>query len=315
MSARELDERRFARLLWAYPAHWRARHGAAMLGTVMDAAEHAGRDRPTPGERAELMGRGLSQTLLGWMPGGMRAALGEAALATGFALAVVLFWFHWREPNVWRGSSSSGADLFCAFGPFANPGVVVCALLVAAFALAFTPWRTATRTALGTAAALTVLLPVLSLLVPVWDRPSATSIIMLLMLALLGVAAERPSRRVLGLGGGLVLGLLAWFELQRQPFDIQSDRWFWYSTFGSTWLAYLPVIAALLAALFALVRLGSGARTVIAFAVLWLPPALIGITIRDAAYGAQIASAVSVAAAALILLRWLGVRMTRVRPG
>lgn len=42
-----VDEAGYARLLRWYPRHWRERHGQALLGVMLDDAEHHGRARPT----------------------------------------------------------------------------------------------------------------------------------------------------------------------------------------------------------------------------------------------------------------------------
>lgn len=313
VAGHDVDERAFARMLWAYPAGWRARNGAAALGTVLDAAEHEGRGRPTLAERIDFAGHGIAQTLLGWVPGRLRDALAQAAIATGFAFSVTFFWFHAREPQTLRSWSP---DVLYAFGPFANPGVVVCALLVAAFALALTPWRAALRAVLGTAVAVAALLPLASLLVPDWDRPSSASIVFFVLLGLLGLAGRAPSRRVLVLGAAVATGVLWWFEAQSPEPWIIADRWFWYSVFGPGWLGLVPAMALALAGVLALIRYRSAALTLTAFALPWLPMALLLAIVRDREYGLSLAAAVAGAGALLLLLRWLGVRVTRsVAPG
>lgn len=308
-SGHDVDERAFARMLWAYPAGWRARNGAAALGTVLDAAEHEGRSRPTMSERIDFAGHGLAQTLLDWVPPRLRDALAQAALATGFAFSVCFFWFHAREPHTLRSWSP---DVYYAFGPFANPGVVVCALLIVAFALAFTPWRAALRATLGTAVAVAALLPVASVIVPGWDRPSTTSILFFALLGLLALAGQTFSKRVMGLGAGAAAGLLIWFEAQHaESWGLAADRQFWHGVFGPGWLGLVPAIALALAGILALVRYRSGALTVTAFALPWLPMTLLLAIARDGDAGPALALVATSVGALLLTLRWLGVRVTR----
>lgn len=313
LAARQLDERAFARLLWAYPAAWRARNGAAALGTVLDAAEHEGRSRPTVAERIDFLGHGLAQTLLGWAPSRLRDALAQAAIATGFAFSVSFFWFHGREPHTLRSWSP---DVLYAFGPFANPGVVVCVLLVGAFALALTPWRAALRAMLATAAVVAALLPLLSLIVPAWDRPSAISIVFFVLLALLGLAGRAPSRRALVIGATAVAALLCWFEAQHaESWGLIADRWFWNGVFGPGWLGLVPAMVLALAAALAVLRYRSAALSLAAFALPWLPMAVMIAIARDRQEGSLLALLVAGTGALLLLLRWLGVRLTRVVAG
>ncbi|MCB1298194.1 MAG: hypothetical protein KDB08_04340 [Microthrixaceae bacterium] len=56
-------ERAYARSLRWYPRAWRAEHGAALLGTMLDAAEAEGRDRPSAAERRSAAMHGLGMRL------------------------------------------------------------------------------------------------------------------------------------------------------------------------------------------------------------------------------------------------------------
>ncbi len=306
----QLDERTFARLLWAYPAAWRARNGAAALGTMLDVAEHEGRTRPTVVERIDVLGHGLAQTLFGWAPARLRDALAQAAIATGFAFSVSYFWFHGREPHTLRSWSP---DVLYAFGPFANPGVVVCVLLVGAFALALTPWRTALRTMLATAAIVAALLPLLSLIVPAWDRPSTTSIVFFVLLALLGLGGRAPSKRALVIGAIAVTAVLCWFEAQHaESWGLIADRSFWNGVFGPGWLGLIPAMVLALAAVLAALRYRSAAITLTGFALPWLPMAVLLAIARERQEGLLFALLITGAGATLLLLRWLGVQVTRI---
>lgn len=57
------QEARFRRLLRWYPRGWRAHHGEALLGTLLDLAEHEGRTSPSAGEGFAAAVNGLGTRL------------------------------------------------------------------------------------------------------------------------------------------------------------------------------------------------------------------------------------------------------------
>ena len=76
-----VEEQYYRRLLRWYPRSWRAYHGEALLGIMLDEAEALGRSRPTVGQRWSAFLHGTGTRL------GMRAALWCAA--TGLLLSLV----------------------------------------------------------------------------------------------------------------------------------------------------------------------------------------------------------------------------------
>ncbi|NLA10036.1 MAG: hypothetical protein GX871_07530, partial [Microbacteriaceae bacterium] len=56
-------ERAYGRLLRWYPRAWRAEHGPALLGTMLDAAEAEGREHPSGAERRSAAMHGLGMRL------------------------------------------------------------------------------------------------------------------------------------------------------------------------------------------------------------------------------------------------------------
>ncbi|WP_433083160.1 hypothetical protein ACQP1P_03880 [Dactylosporangium sp. CA-052675] len=98
MSAPETLLRRYRRLLLAYPARYRRRHGTEILTTLMDGAE-PGRERPTTAEVRDIVAGGLRQrfrlatgrimvlaaVLSALIAGGLGAGLGSVS---GWAVAV-----------------------------------------------------------------------------------------------------------------------------------------------------------------------------------------------------------------------------------
>ena len=157
-------ERRYRRLLRAYPVDYRRERGDEIVGTYLDLA---GPDRRWPSltEAADLGRAGLRQRL--------RAA-GAADLISGVRLAGLLalttaaflasFWVlaEQQEPPF-----GAGAPMF---GPFVSVGIVAwCGWLLAALVAAIAPGRPA-RAAITVALLATVAVPVVSALAGV-PRP------------------------------------------------------------------------------------------------------------------------------------------------
>lgn len=91
-TADEQLERRYRRLLRAYPSWYRKARGEEMLTTLLDASE--GRDRPTAGQRIDIMFGGLRKHLaVGTIPAAMFGVLMALLIATfGAVGGAVLGW-------------------------------------------------------------------------------------------------------------------------------------------------------------------------------------------------------------------------------
>ncbi len=75
-----VDDRAFSRLLRWYPRTWRDEHGQALMGMLLDDADHAGRQRPTAADTRAAIVHGLATRLgygaaLTWATVGMLAAV------------------------------------------------------------------------------------------------------------------------------------------------------------------------------------------------------------------------------------------------
>jgi len=79
------QEARFRRLLRWYPRGWRAHHGEALLGTLLDLAEHEGRTSPSAGEGFAPLAAGL--TAIPMVADGLRGAENLAYPALAVLLA------------------------------------------------------------------------------------------------------------------------------------------------------------------------------------------------------------------------------------
>jgi hypothetical protein len=89
-------ERRYRRLLWAYPAPYRRRHGVEMVTTLLDMAE-SGHGRPTTAQMVHLVACGVRQRFR--LPAGGSLAAAAAVLAAivfGALGAAGGTWLSWR---------------------------------------------------------------------------------------------------------------------------------------------------------------------------------------------------------------------------
>ncbi|ADP79197.1 hypothetical protein [Pseudofrankia inefficax] len=150
----------YGRLLLAYPRHWRAEHEAALMATLLDAAEAVGRGRPTLAEAADLVGNGLAtraRPVIGWIPARARLAIATVALAAGGVLSAVMLTVAEQGPGpVWPFASPDqplwGGPAPVGLGPLETDGLVVYLPWLVAFGAAALGKRRVAR-----AAAVTVL--------------------------------------------------------------------------------------------------------------------------------------------------------------
>lgn len=97
-------ESRYRRLLRWYPAGWRARDHDVLLGTLLDAAEAAGRHRPRISEAASIALHGLAERA------DRRAAVVSSSIATAVSvIAAVLFFVQFTDG--WLGGFATTALL------------------------------------------------------------------------------------------------------------------------------------------------------------------------------------------------------------
>ncbi len=123
----------YRRLLLAYPARWRARRADEMLGTLMDAAEARGTDRPSLGEAADLVGNGLRERLTGLLPPGTPELIALLALASVTALSLVCFGFgEWWPWPVRHHDFGIAGPTFMTLGPLVYAGWAAVLLLTLA---------------------------------------------------------------------------------------------------------------------------------------------------------------------------------------
>lgn len=172
----------YRRLMRWYPRQWRRANEEAMLGTLLDLAESEGRQEPTAAERSAIARGGLAQRF-GLPVRGQRLRL--VPLTAGLLLSVFYVVFIIWAPNTRYPGS---------LGPFANPSVLTCALLVLAFLAALiVRGRLASALALWAALA-EIVIGVLASAHPSfgsnpWEGPSPSTVLLFTGIAILGGAS------------------------------------------------------------------------------------------------------------------------------
>ncbi|HEY0249796.1 MAG TPA: hypothetical protein VGC45_16210 [Gryllotalpicola sp.] len=273
LGASEL-ERRFRRALRWYPRDWRERHGEAMLGVLLDAAEAEGMPRPSLGQRIDLARHGLAQHLLGGIPPILRDRAAASALlgATAFALFHFVF-FEW-EP--W---TSANDPYFRHVAPFSTWSAYLDLAWLLAALLYFCGWRRGGATAIAVTALGAAGLFAFHYQLPgLW--PFATTMAVTLVAAPFVLAgapqpAARPGLAVLATAGTAAAMALAFrlfafdyrlFTWFRRP---DSELWFLIERGRAEAVAAL-VLAVAVVAVAALLRRRALAATLGATLLPWL---------------------------------------------
>jgi hypothetical protein len=177
-------ERRYRRLLFAYPARYRAERADEIVGTLLDCAP-ADRRVPRLGEAADLVASGLRRRLaLDSIVGLDRGLVVAAPVALALAAGISAFAW-WRVEPVGTGVHVGGSPFFGAFrtlGPIAYAAWLLAALARAVLRPA------ASRALIAVAIAVTVVVvPALAAATPV-DRPPLWVLMALAMFGALAFA-------------------------------------------------------------------------------------------------------------------------------
>jgi hypothetical protein len=236
-------ERRYLRLLRAYPADYRRARAAEIVGTYLDLAA-PGQRWPSPADAADLVRGGLRQRLratglTGLIPGVRLAAL--LALVTASALAGV-----WGTAELHPPPAEWGVP---RVGPFVSLGVGTwAAWLLAAVVTAVAPSRVA-RWAIALALLLTLALPPLAAALDTL-RPPLMLLLPQVVLGLLALAMpDRQSRAV-----RLTPALSALLAVVATEFLVGVDSVGTY--YGTAIAVFLPTVGGLLLVVGALLAMG-----------------------------------------------------------
>jgi len=220
-------------LRW-YPRRWRAEHADALVGILLEVAEGQGRSSITWSERMNLAGHGFATRLDAILSQRGRDLAASFALGTGLAIALVYFlveeWMPWVP-------LANHARPETTFGPFADAGVLVVLLWVAALVCTILRRFASARTALILSAILSVLLLVSQRGVfelgagPLYFNPDKPTFVLLTALSLVACVGTIRNRTALGITAiAWILGLAGTLVL--------TDRFTHESVFGLAWYDY-----------------------------------------------------------------------------
>lgn len=207
-------ERRYRRLLHAYPPAWRREHGAALLGTLLDVDDSRGNTGPTFGQARDLVVHGLAQRIGYLLPQlRTRELASTLALIIGTAMSVALLTLSewWFTPRV--EGSLVGLRVHGVTWPFVTAEPLLYVLWPFALAAAAAGWHRVARSILLACLAVAVGVLVLDTHFSA-IRQTPTVVLGLAGLALVAALAPRPAgsagARLLGsgAGAGVVLILL-----------------------------------------------------------------------------------------------------------
>jgi hypothetical protein len=200
-------EHSYRRALRWYPSAWRARNGEAMIGTLLDLADAEGRATPTRFERFGLALDGLLVRVDGVAPPSVRAGVSTVALATGLGFSLVYFLFHAWSP--WAPGPVFPDVAFLSFGPFVNPGVLLCLFWAAGIALAIAGRWLSMRIMMAIVVGLAIVLFVIDRGPhAVWGGPSVIAVALFAILGLTVLIGTPSSKKWLALGS--LLSIIVW---------------------------------------------------------------------------------------------------------
>ncbi|MDG4796422.1 hypothetical protein [Micromonospora sp. WMMD1082] len=239
-------ERRYRRLLRAYPADYRRDRGDEIVGTYLDLAV-PGRRWPSPADAADLVRGGLRQRL---RAAGATDLLPGVRLAGLLALATATFLAgFWAVVEQQPPPAESGAP---TFGLFVSAGVVTWFAWLLPATLALVAPGRPTRAAIALALLTTVAVPVTSLVAGL-PRPPLLVLAPQVALAVLALAVDghlAPVARALPLAAAMAGGVTAY---------VLGHSHYW-GAYRGTAEELLPAAGAVLLAVALLLAVGLGMR-------------------------------------------------------
>ncbi|ROP74014.1 hypothetical protein [Curtobacterium sp. PhB115] len=252
-------ETRYRRLMAWYPRSWRAANEDAFVGTLLDAADATGRAAPAAGERAAIVGHGVTARLDRVVVPHVRHAGSTIALTMGTGLAFAEFvmtsWAPWIVGN-------PGPGWLVQIGPFRDTGFVFAGLWLVALVAAVTGRWAVGRIALGVCIVLAAVSPYWFTAYPgVWSVDRATLFLFAAcaFVAFLG-RPVRGQHTVAASVGWMLVGILSYLSVGQPAHEWLGSRALWD---GNMWAWYGVGLLEVVAIGFAVARLWSVAFTIV----------------------------------------------------
>lgn len=178
----------YRKLLRWYPSEWRAANEDAMIGVLLDQSDHELRSTVSRAEKTSLVRAGIAQRF-GFPHRGRRLRLIPLTAAAGLSVFYAMF-IIWAPNTAYLGS----------VGPFSNPSVVTCLLLVMALFAGLLIRGKAASTLAFTAVGVEIAIGILSS-ANHWQGPGWTAVALFAGLGILGGSSLRE-------GWSFVIGAL-----------------------------------------------------------------------------------------------------------
>ena len=193
-------EQQYRSTLGWYPKRWRTQNEETVLGTLLDVAEHENRSKPRMSETLNLAWNGIATRLGVFLPTSVRDGVAAVSLATGTGFAVLYLLFAELIPFRDLYGYGSYGKVVTVFGPFADPGFVLCGLWMFGFLFAMLKLYNITRILLGLSLFAALGIQMVNFGFVSFEHwhygPSAITLCflsMLAVLAMLGTARDRKS--------------------------------------------------------------------------------------------------------------------------
>lgn len=294
--------KRYQRMIDLYPRSWRREYGEAMLGTLLDGAEHEGRDRPTRSEWMDLARHAGLARLSMIMPAKVRRGVAAVAFAsgTGFAVAYLMFaaWAPFlRNRELYH-------PMMMSFGPFMNSGVVLCAAWIVAFGFALVGWRRIARATLIATVVIGSLTIVANHTVQDWTGPASRNVGLLALFAVLALLGPPTSRSRLAIGAATSLAAFIGLYAANGMLHGYVDRAFWYQIATPQNILLALFVGLVLALCLVAIRRQHSAVVVLWSFLPWLTAAWLGIALDDASTAVSILVAVAVSGGLIVAARY-----------
>lgn len=301
-------EFQYRRAIQWYPKWWRIANGDALVGTLLDAADDQSRTVAQRKELFHLAGHGLAARTIRVTSLAVRDGVASIASAVGAAFAVMYLIFETWSP--WLSPEEKLSNFHSGFGPFLNPSVIICALLLMAFVCRFVRYRNVARVAMGLALLGSITLPLVN--VPLlWAQPDATIFVFFDLLAALALLGTPQSRVQMGsVAAAVTIFLLALARADGlMNGATPGNGYFWVYSRAVPWMGLVIGLALLTAVCLAFARRESAAAITAISTVPWFITWLFSIALHNPtwSHAARFSIAATIVAlAAVLIIRMLG---------